>query len=76
MKHTKIRRRIPHKPFGWLCGMFVACLVTMVGVVQGFEPFTIFCRALVSGSAIGVTVALGVGVIRLANIPHEMKGKL
>jgi hypothetical protein len=76
MKRRRIRRRVPRRPFGRLCGILTACLTTLIGIVQGFDPFTIFFRASVSGLVIGVAVSVGITVVRMANIPNEVKARV
>ncbi|MEM9412504.1 MAG: hypothetical protein AAGA30_15425 [Planctomycetota bacterium] len=73
MKTSTIRKRVPKKPIGILLGLLAGTLATIVGVVCGVDPFTILCRSVLSGIAVGVTVAIGVGFVRLANRPNEAR---
>ena len=68
-----LRKRRPRQPFGMLSGLLAASLTTLIGICSGLEPFTILCRAMVSGIAIGLTVSIGISVIKVANIPNETK---
>ena len=49
--------------------MITASLVTMVGIACGLEPQVILLRAGVSAVVMGGTLAFGLGVIQLANLP-------
>ena len=73
MTRGKIRKRIPNKPYGRLVGLLSGCITTLIGVVHGVAPFTILCRSLIAAFAIGMTVSLGVAIIRMANVPNELE---
>ena len=76
MKTIPIRKRSPKKPFGLLFGLLAGTLATIVGIVFGVDPFTILYRAVLSGIAVGLIVATGVGFVRLANRPNEASSQL
>ena len=56
-------------PIGTVGAMITASLVTMVGIACGLEPQVILLRAGVSAVVMGGTLAFGLGVIQLANLP-------
>lgn len=52
------------QPWGRIIGLLTAALVTLIGIVSGFEPFVILQRAvcaslLVGGGAWLMSVAIG-----------------
>lgn len=71
MERKGVRKRFPTKPYGWLIGLFAACMTTMIGVFNGVDPLTIVLRSFVAGLAVGVTVSIGLVIIRMANVLNE-----
>ena len=63
-RHRQNQRQLP---FGLLTAMLTACLVTLIGVFKGVEPFSVLLRASASAVLLGTLVSFGVGIIRTAN---------
>ena len=56
-----------------MCGLLAGSIATLIGVFSGLEPFVILLRATVASFTIGITVAIGMSIIHVANIPNETK---
>lgn len=62
------RRRMKRRgSMGTVAGLLTACVVTLIGLAVGLEPFVILCRATVSAVLIGSLVSFGMSVIYVAN---------
>lgn len=66
-RRQRHRRKMSQRPVGFLAGMFTACIVTLIGVFFGVEPFAVLIRATVSSALMYFLVTLGMGIIRTAN---------
>jgi uncharacterized membrane protein YccC len=53
--------------FGMASGLLTACIVTLIGLAVGLEPYVILWRAAVSAFLIGAIVSFGMSVIYVAN---------
>lgn len=71
MATAKIRRRRPRQPYGTMAALLVGCMVTLIGVFCGHDPFTVLIRSVVSAVGVGLMVSIGISIIRIANIPSE-----
>jgi hypothetical protein len=67
-----MKRRLRAKiPVIQLSGLAACGLATIVGIVAGVEPFVIMYRAGISACIVACTMALGVGLVDLANTRPE-----
>lgn len=64
IRQRRFRRR---GPMGSACALLVGCVVTLIGVAHGMEPYVILYRAVISGCLFGMVVWFGLNVISLAN---------
>ena len=55
MKQTVSIRRLPICRFAVIGTL---CVVTLVGIIGGFEPWVVFCRAGMGAIAVGVVTYL------------------
>ncbi len=68
LQHHIMRRRMKRRgPLGTVCGLLVACGVTLIGLAVGLEPHVILWRASISAVLIGSLVSFGMSVIYVAN---------
>jgi hypothetical protein len=47
----------PERPYGSLVGLFMACLVTLLGVWRGLDPDTILVRASMAATIVGIATS-------------------
>ncbi|MEM7454614.1 MAG: hypothetical protein AAF456_09720 [Planctomycetota bacterium] len=77
MTSERMRSWRPHRrsriPLGIVSAILTACIVTLIGVASGFEPFVILKRALIASVMLGMFVSTGANIVRMAN--HEYSGK-
>ena len=66
-RHVTRRRMKRRGPLGTVCGLLVACGVTLIGLMVGLEPHVILWRAFISAVLIGSLVSFGMSVIYVAN---------
>jgi hypothetical protein len=68
LQHQITRRRMKRRgPLGTVCGLLVACAVTLIGLAVGLEPHVILWRSFISAILIGSLVSFGMSVIYVAN---------
>ncbi len=68
LRNQIARRRLRRRgPIATLVAVMTASGVTLIGLIVGLDPFTIFCRAGISAIALGSVVSFGLSVIDLAN---------
>jgi hypothetical protein len=70
-RRTRRRRDQERIPFGSLAALFTGCIVTLIGVFSGIEPFDVLVRSVVSAVAMGLLVSIGVAIIRVADLKRE-----
>ena len=63
-----VRRRLKRRgPVPFAIAVVTACMVVLIGLISGHEPFTILIRAGVSAGLLGCLVSFGLSVIDIAN---------
>ena len=70
-RRQRHRREQQRLPFGFISAVLTACVVTLIGVFSGVEPFVVLVRAFVSATLLCALVSMGVGIIRTANVKNE-----
>lgn len=65
LRHKENQQRVP---YGTIAMLSTGCIVTLVGVFAGIEPFDVLIRTTVSALAMGLLVSTGVSVVRVAGL--------
>ncbi|MEX2285638.1 MAG: hypothetical protein WD648_01035 [Planctomycetaceae bacterium] len=53
-----MKTRYDHRPWGFAVGLLAACLVTLVGVLSGLDPYVILLRAVAASVATGCAASV------------------
>lgn len=56
-RSTPRSERQPERPYGSLVGLFMASLVTLLGVWRGLDPDTILVRAVLAAIIVGIATS-------------------
>ncbi len=54
-----------NRPWGYIVGLLTACLVTLIGVLSGLDPYVILLRAAGASVATGCVTSIVAGLVQV-----------